>query len=208
MVCVALYVVVLFAFVVIEIIKKVFKLKERLAMMTREEHKAKLREILKFVEGIFTKYNEARPIVLVVKDGGMDIHMVTELNNVEQKDALSEYMAKLAREGAEAIVFVSESWSLRSKDAESYKGYPSIADNPNRIEIVSVLYSTKDGDMMASAEINREYDPWADEFKVSDCKPVLKPWDIYDSEEMQTDGRFCRFWDKSMTQEAEQWASS
>lgn len=126
--------------------------------MTIDEHKAKFREILNMVEGVFMKDGEVHPVVFTVKDGGLCVYMVASIKDAKEKDALAEFMTKLVRDGAEAIIFVSESWSLRQEDAETYKDYSSIEANPKRIEIISAIYSFKDNDMMASAEIDRDYD--------------------------------------------------
>ena len=161
------------------------------------DHTAIFEEVLNKVRAIFLKDGHLVPVVFVIKEEEWEIYAIASLADEKEKDALEKFLVQQADSGAKAIIFVSESWMVSGGPGP----YKSVSEHPDRIEIVSAVYSSHNKEMMATAKINRvEYDPWAEEFvEFKPVKPDLEAWQI-NSGETKLAGRFCNLWAKARDQ--------
>jgi hypothetical protein len=81
-----------------------------------------------------------------------------DMDSQSAKDDMAEFMlAACACARAKEAAFVSSCWALRkiSKDDYESGNFVMPRDSPDRIEAVSVMYASLDGDVMATREIIR-----------------------------------------------------
>jgi hypothetical protein len=168
--------------------------------MTKEEHEEIFKCLLATTKKIFDHDAFLAPVVHCIKEKETAVYVIAEMPNENAKNQVEKLIVKLVDEGAEGICFASECWMLDGEHWDTHKKYRSVADNPNRIEVLMVTYSTKRFEMVAFAKIIREdEDPWEISFS-GDKKPVrLGEWDSHTNEgnKYKSEGRFARFWEKA-----------
>ena len=173
--------------------------------MTKEQHEELFKGILETTRKIFGHDGHLVPVIHCIKENETAIYLIAEMPDVNAKDQVEKLIVKLVDEGAEAIAFAAESWLLDAADQHKYeehfKKYKSIEDNPDRMEVVMITYSTKRFEIMASAKIIRENeeDPWGVSFSGDKKTVKLGEWDVYNSDgtKHKSEGRFARFWEKA-----------
>lgn len=120
---------------------------------------------------------------------------VTFSNN-DDKDKLMQVIKHLIQIGKiNEYLFISESWTVSLKKDESvqkqYDEYGSLADHPQREEILFMQYSSMSEEVLHKANIIREGD-----------KASLGKWEIFGStrkeEKVNFAGRFSNMFEKSM----------
>jgi hypothetical protein len=114
------------------------------------------------------------------------------LASLDDKNALVDFFRAEIADGAVAFAFIAESWMLPPQHTETRKFYNSIAENPNREEILLAQYSCPEQELMAIAKITyKETDPWSPNFTEIE-KPNLGDWEI--QEDAQIKGRYANLW--------------
>lgn len=117
-------------------------------------------------------------------------------NNNDDKDKLMQIIKHLIQIGKiNEYLFISESWTVSLKKDESvqkqYDEYGSLADHPQREEILFMQYSSMSEEVLHKANIIREGD-----------KASLGKWEIFGSTRKEYKvnfaGRFSNMFEKSM----------
>lgn len=117
-------------------------------------------------------------------------------SNNDDKDKLMQGIKHLIQVGKiNEYLFISESWTVSLKKDESvqkqYEEYGSLADHPQREEILFMQYSSMSEEVLYKANIIREGD-----------KASLGKWEVFGStrkeEKVNFAGRFSNMFEKSM----------
>jgi len=117
-------------------------------------------------------------------------------SNNDDKDQIMRGIKHLIQVGKiSEYLFISESWTVSLKKDESvqkqYDEYGSLADHPQREEILFMQYSSMSEEVLHKANIIREGD-----------KASLGKWEIFGStkkeEKVNFAGRFSNMFEKSM----------
>lgn len=134
-------------------------------------------------------------LLIKAYDGKVQIvGLAGDMNSQQAKDEMARFMfAAIACLRASEVAFVNSAWAVRYEppegekiesweDVEKRDDFVMPRDNPNRIEIVNIMYAGTDGDIMATAEITRH----EDEGK----PPTIGPWENMGGEGATIGGRF------------------
>lgn len=169
--------------------------------MTLDEHKEIIKGLRETIKKIFESGGEISPTIYAVKNDSVNVFVVPVMPDDNSKDQVGKLMVSLVDKGAEGIGFVAESWMLDPNFIHTVKDYPSVSENPHRIEVIMFSYSTINWESMMMAKIIREEpeDPWGISFTGEEKKPKLAEWDINEGSEYHSQGRFCQLWKKART---------
>ncbi len=129
--------------------------------------------LLPMAQKIFLERGDHRPLLFTYRRGRAELGIFDVAVLMDEKDELEALMVSLARRGADALALVSECWTLEvdagdqaaSKAANEYVRTHSLADHPQRVEILMVLVQTPSHEIQAHARIER-----------SGSKPTLGEW--------------------------------
>lgn len=181
--------------------------------MEYEEHLKTFNQIKESTESSFRRTHNIPPHLVRVTAERVDLIFIAEMSSQSEKDMVARLMKQLIREGAEAVCFCTEAWSLEAATAESYEKamsqYVMPSCHPDRLEIVMMQYSYAGGELWATSPICRpEYDPWdesTDPENFEDFEPVLAEWRVIDSTteegDIKKEGRFCNLWEAAFLDE-------
>lgn len=145
-----------------------------------------LKRLLQMARTVMEHQGCHLPQLIRMRNGKAELYTISEMDSEDHKNKLEQMIVKFVDEGSDSICFISEAWSLPTEYFETWKQYPSVHDNPHKVEILSAIYSTKSTEIHASATINRNND-----------EVLLSEWQITDLTGHQTTGRFTQFWEKA-----------
>jgi hypothetical protein len=153
--------------------------------MNTEQHREKFANLRNLATASFEIQGSHAPqIIRMRENGGDDILCLPHT----QQDQIEKIIVGLISEGCESLCYIAEAWTLREEHVDTADQHDSIEQNPNRVEILSAIYTTPKGDFIATAEIVRPQEQ----------TPILNDWVVYD-EEYSTDygGQFSHFWERA-----------
>jgi hypothetical protein len=122
------------------------------------------------------------------------VSLAGDMNSQQAKDQMARFMfAAVACLRASEVAFVSSAWAANYKppegeklesweDVEKRDDFVMPRNNPDRIEIVNIMYAGTDGDTMSSAEITRH--------EREGKPPTIGPWQDMGGAGATISGRF------------------
>ena len=98
---------------------------------------------------------EPIPLLVFTKRGEkIELHRPLSVNSELEKDMIALYIEKLVASGIDEVILVTEAWTVEVPVGEMPITTPS--KHPDRKEIFSITYSTKEKEEMWAADIIRE----------------------------------------------------
>jgi len=140
--------------------------------------------IAKITEDFDSPNDDYDPVLLVRdhEDKVAFLGIGADMNDGDAKEEVAKFMfAVISVLRAKEAVFVSSTWMVKDlRDGDVEDGHLTVMprDHPNRVEAVTLMHASLDGDAIHQAEI----------FRTQDKPPTIGEWNVMATGELQ--GRF------------------